>query len=233
MKVIILAGGLGTRISEYTKSVPKPMILINKIPILVHIMEHFSRFGFKDFIIATGYKGSVIKKYFKKSNFKEWNIKIVNTGKKTMTGGRLKRLEKFLKKKEEFFLTYGDGVSNIDLTKLLKFHQAHNRIATISAVRPPARFGFIKLKRNRVNCFREKSNLDQGWINGGFMIFSSKIFKYLKNDQTYLERDPLENLSKKGELYAFKHSGFWQCMDTLRDKELLEKSIKRKKHLEL
>ena len=233
MKVIILAGGLGTRISEYTKSVPKPMILINKIPILVHIMEHFSRFGFKDFIIATGYKGSVIKKYFKKSNFKEWNIKIVNTGKKTMTGGRLKRLEKFLKKKEEFFLTYGDGVSNIDLTKLLKFHQTHNKIATISAVRPPARFGFIKLKRNRVNCFREKSNLDQGWINGGFMIFSSKIFKYLKNDQTYLERDPLENLSKKGELYAFKHSGFWQCMDTLRDKELLEKSIKRKKHLEL
>ena len=233
MKVIILAGGLGTRISEYTKSVPKPMILINKIPILIHIMDHFSRFGFKDFIIATGYKGSVIKKYFKKSNFKEWNIKIVNTGKKTMTGGRLKRLEKFLKKKEEFFLTYGDGVSNIDLTKLLKFHQAHNRIATISAVRPPARFGFIKLKRNRVNCFREKSNLDQGWINGGFMIFSSKIFKYLKNDQTYLERDPLENLSKKGELYAFKHSGFWQCMDTLRDKELLEKSIKRKKHLEL
>ena len=233
MKVIILAGGLGTRISEYTKSVPKPMILINKIPILVHIMEHFSRFGFKDFIIATGYKGSVIKKYFKKSNFKEWNIKIVNTGKKTMTGGRLKRLEKFLKKKEEFFLTYGDGVSNIDLTKLLKFHQAHNRIATISAVRPPARFGFIKLKRNRVNCFREKSNLDQGWINGGFMIFNFEIFKYLKNDQTYLERDPLENLSKKGELYAFKHHGFWQCMDTLRDKELLEKSIKRKKHLEL
>ena len=233
MKVIILAGGLGTRISEYTKSVPKPMILINKIPILVHIMEHFSRFGFKDFIIATGYKGGVIKKYFKKCNFKEWNIRIVNTGKKTMTGGRLKRLEKFLKKKEEFFLTYGDGVSNIDLTKLLKFHQTHNKIATISAVRPPARFGFIKLKKNRVNLFREKSNLDQGWINGGFMIFSSKIFKYLKNDQTYLERDPLENLSKKGELYAFKHSGFWQCMDTLRDKELLEKSIKRKKHLEL
>ena len=115
----------------------------------------------------------------------------------------------------------------------MRFHQTHNKIATISAVRPPARFGFIKLKRNRVNCFREKSNLDQGWINGGFMIFSSKIFKYLKNDQTYLERDPLENLSKKGELYAFKHSGFWQCMDTLRDKELLEKSIKRKKHLEL
>lgn len=233
MKVIILAGGLGTRISEYTKSVPKPMILINKIPILIHIMDHFSRFGFKDFIIATGYKGSVIKKYFKKSNFKEWTIKIVNTGKKTMTGGRLKRLEKFLKKKEKFFLTYGDGVSNIDLTKLLKFHKAHNRIATISAVRPPARFGFIKLKRNRVNCFREKSNLDQGWINGGFMIFNFEIFKYLKNDRTYLERDPLENLSKKGELYAFKHFGFWQCMDTLRDKELLEKSIKRKKHLEL
>ena len=180
MKVIILAGGLGTRISEYTKSVPKPMILINKIPILIHIMDHFSRFGFKDFIIATGYKESVIKKYFKKSNFKEWTIKIVNTGKKTMTGGRLKRLEKFLKKKEEFFLTYGDGVSNIDLTKLLKFHQTHNKIATISAVRPPARFGFIKLKRNRVNLFREKSNLDQGWINGGFMILVQKYLNILK-----------------------------------------------------
>ncbi len=231
MKVIILAGGLGTRISEYTKSLPKPMILVNKIPILVHIMKHFSRYGFNEFIIAIGYKGEVIKKYFKKNKFKNWKIDVVKTGKNTMTGGRLKRLEKLLNKNKEFFLTYGDGVSNIDLNKLINFHKKHNKIATISAVRPPARFGFIKLNKNKVNCFREKSSLDQGWINGGFMIFNNKIFKYLKNDQTYLERDPLEKLSNKGQLYAFKHSGFWQCMDTLRDKELLEKSVRKKKHL--
>lgn len=231
MKVIILAGGLGTRISEYTKSLPKPMILVNKIPILVHIMKHFSRYGFNEFIIAIGYKGEVIKKYFKKNKFKNWKIDVVKTGKNTMTGGRLKRLEKLLNKNKEFFLTYGDGVSNIDLNKLLNFHKKHNKIATISAVRPPARFGFIKLNKNKVSCFREKSSLDQGWINGGFMIFNNKIFKYLKNDQTYLEREPLEKLSNKGQLYAFKHSGFWQCMDTLRDKELLEKSVRKKKHL--
>ena len=228
MKVIILAGGLGTRISEYTKSVPKPMILVNNTPILVHIMKHFSRYGFNEFIIAIGYKGEVVKKYFKKNKFKNWKVDVVKTGKNTMTGGRLKRLEKLLSKNKEFFLTYGDGVSNIDLNKLLKFHNKHNKIAT---VRPPARFGFIKLNKNKVNCFREKSSLDQGWINGGFMIFNNKIFKYLKNDQTYLERDPLEKLSNKGQLYAFKHYGFWQCMDTLRDKELLEKSIRKKQHL--
>jgi glucose-1-phosphate cytidylyltransferase len=231
MKVIILAGGLGTRISEYTKSIPKPMILVNKTPILVHIMKHFSRYGFNEFIIAIGYKGELIQKYFKKNKFKNWKVDVVKTGKNTMTGGRLKRLEKLLSKNKEFFLTYGDGVSNIDLNKLLKFHNKHNKIATISTVRPPARFGFIKLNKNKVNCFREKSSLDKGWINGGFMIFNNKIFKYLKNDQTYLERDPLEKLSNKGQLYAFKHYGFWQCMDTLRDKELLEKSVRKKQHL--
>lgn len=231
MKVIILAGGLGTRISEYTKSIPKPMILVNKTPILVHIMKHFSRYGFNEFIIAIGYKGELIEKYFKKNKFKNWKVDVVKTGKNTMTGGRLKRLEKLLSKNKEFFLTYGDGVSNIDLNKLLKFHNKHNKIATISTVRPPARFGFIKLNKNKVNCFREKSSLDKGWINGGFMIFNNKIFKYLKNDQTYLERDPLEKLSNKGQLYAFKHYGFWQCMDTLRDKELLEKSVRKKQHL--
>ena len=231
MKVIILAGGLGTRISEYTKSIPKPMILVNKTPILVHIMKHFSRYGFNEFIIAIGYKGELIQKYFKKNKFKNWKVDVVKTGKNTMTGGRLKRLEKLLSKNKEFFLTYGDGVSNIDLNKLLKFHNKHNKIATISTVRPPARFGFIKLNKNKVNCFREKSSLDKGWINGGFMIFNNKIFKYLKNDQTYLERDPLEKLSNKGQLYAFKHYGFWQCMDTLRDKELLEKRVRKKQHL--
>ena len=231
MKVIILAGGLGTRISEYTHSIPKPMILINKLPILVHIMSHFSRFSFNEFIIATGYKSKIIENYFNKNKFKNWKINIVPTGKNTMTGGRLKRLKKKLNTSKEFFLTYGDGVSNIDLKKLLRFHKNHKKIGTISAVRPPARFGFIKLKKNKVNCFREKSNLDEGWINGGFMVFNKKIFKYIKNDQTYLERDPLEKLSNLGQLYAFKHIGFWQCMDTLRDKEVLEKSIKQKKHL--
>ena len=231
MKVIILAGGLGTRISEYTHSIPKPMILVNKLPILIHIMSHFSKFGFNEFIIATGYKSKIIENYFNKNKFKNWKINIVPTGKNTMTGGRLKRLKKKLNTSKEFFLTYGDGVSNIDLKKLLRFHKNHKKIGTISAVRPPARFGFIKLKKNKVNCFREKSNLDQGWINGGFMVFNKKIFKYIKNDQTYLERDPLEKLSNLGQLYAFKHNGFWQCMDTLRDKEALEKSIKQKKHL--
>jgi len=231
MKVIILAGGLGTRISEYTKSIPKPMILVNKLPILIHIMNHFSRFNHKEFIIATGYKGRIIKNYFKKNQFKNWNVDVIPTGRNTMTGGRLKRLQGILDNQDRFFLTYGDGVSNIDLNKLLKFHEKHKKIATISAVRPPARFGFLKLNKNKVKLFREKSSLDEGWINGGFMVLNKKIFNFLKCDQTYLERDPLENLSNLGQLYAFKHNGFWQCMDTLRDKEILEKSIKQKKHL--
>ncbi len=230
MKVVILAGGLGTRISEYTKSIPKPMILVNKIPILIHIMKHFSKFNFNEFIIATGYKSEVIENFFKKKKFKNWKIDIVNTGKNSMTGGRLKRLQKIMSDENNFFLTYGDGVSNIDLKKLLSFHNKHKKIATISAVRPPARFGFIKLNKNKVSYFREKSSLDQGWINGGFMVLNRKIFKFLKNDQTYLEREPLEKLSASGQLYAFKHYGFWQCMDTLRDKEILEKIIKKKKY---
>ena len=231
MKVVILAGGLGTRISEYTKNVPKPMIEVNKVPIIIHIMEHFSRYNFKEFIIATGYKGKVIQNYFKKKRYKNWKINIIPTGKNVMTGGRLKKLEKKLKGIDNFFLTYGDGISNINLGKLLKFHNKHKRIATISAVRPPARFGFIKLNQNKVRCFREKSSLDEGWINGGFMVLNKKIFKYLKGDETYLERYPLEKLSNNGQLYAFKHEGFWQCMDTLRDKVILEKNIRQKKHL--
>jgi glucose-1-phosphate cytidylyltransferase len=228
MKVVILAGGLGTRISEYTKSIPKPMILINKTPILIHIMKHFSKFNFNEFIIATGYKSEIIENFFKNRKFKNWKIDIVNTGKNSMTGGRLKRLQNIMNEENNFFLTYGDGVSNIDLKKLLSFHKKHKKIATISAVRPPARFGFIRLNKNKVSYFREKSSLDQGWINGGFMVLNKKIFKFLKNDQTYLEKEPLEKLSGKGQLYAFKHYGFWQCMDTLRDKEILEKIIKKK-----
>ena len=231
MKVIILAGGLGTRISEYTKSIPKPMIRINNLPILVHIMKHFARYGYKDFLIATGYKGRVIEKYFKKNTYKGWNINVIPTGKNVMTGGRLKRLKTKIKNEKNFFLTYGDGLSNINLKKLVHFHQRHKKVATLSAVRPPARFGFIKLSKNRINYFKEKSSIDDGWINGGYMILNSKIFRYIKGDQTYLEKEPLEKLSYKGQLYAFKHEGFWQCMDTLRDKEILEKSIKKRKHL--
>ena len=231
MKVVILAGGLGTRISEYTKKIPKPMILVNGFPIIEHIMNHFYNYGFDEFIIAAGYKGNLIKKYFKRNKFKNWNIQVVDTGINVMTGGILKKLKKFLKNDNNFFLTYGDGVSNINLSKLKKFHLKNKKIITISAVRPPARFGYIKLKSNRVAMFREKSSLDEGWINGGFMVMNNKIFKYLKNDQTYLEREPFEALSKKKQLYAYKHSGFWQCMDTLRDKEILEKSIKLKKHI--
>ena len=231
MKVVILAGGLGTRIAEYTKKIPKPMIQIRNKPLIVYIMEHYSRYGFNDFYIALGYKGNLIRKYFKENNFNNWNIKLVDTGSHSMTGGRLKRLEKYLKN-ESFFLTYGDGLSNVNIKNLLKFHVKHEKIATISAVRPPARFGFIKLSGNKVRYFREKSSLDQGWINGGFMVFNSKIFNYLKDDLTFLEKDPMEKLSKKNMLYAYKHKGFWQCMDTIRDKEILERCIKEKKHLE-
>ncbi len=225
MRVVILAGGYGTRISEYTKRIPKPMILINKKPIIVHIMEHFVKYGFNDFIIALGYKGSEIKKYFKKKN--HWNVKLVDTGLKTMTGGRLKRLEKILGK-EKFFMTYGDGISNVNLNKLLKFHKKNNKLVTLTAVRPPARFGAIKLSGNRVKLFKEKQKIHEGWINGGFFVMEPAFLKFIKNDNTFLEREPLEQAGKKGQLYAFKHEGFWQCMDTKRDKDILEKILNNK-----
>ena len=167
MKVVILAGGYGTRLAEYTKNIPKPMVRINNIPILIHIMKHYHRYGFSNFCIALGYKGSVIKKFFKEKKFKWCNVNLIDTGKDVMTGGRLKRLKKYLQEDENFLLTYGDGVSNINLRELVKFHKHNKKIATLSAVRPPARFGFIKLSRNKVKYFREKSNLDEGWINGG------------------------------------------------------------------
>tara|TARA_B100001059_G_scaffold236695_1_gene289138 strand:- start:366 stop:1061 length:696 start_codon:yes stop_codon:yes gene_type:complete len=231
MKVVIFAGGFGTRISEYTKTIPKPMIKINGIPIIMYIINHYKSYGYKDFYIALGYKGNVIKKYFK--NFKNKNIKInlIDTGLKTMTGGRLKRLSKFLKN-ETFLATYGDGLSNVNLDKLVKFHKKNKKLVTLTAVRPPARFGTIKLKGNKVSYFKEKSNLDEGWINGGFFVIDSKFLKFIKNDNTFLERDPFEQLTKKKQLLGFKHNGFWQCMDTLRDKEILEKKVKEKKNLE-
>ena len=224
MKVVILAGGFGSRISEYTKTIPKPMIAINKKPILVHIMEHYAKFGFKEFYIALGYKGHIIKKYFKNKKFK-WSINLIDTGLNNMTGGRIKRLKKYLKN-ETFFLTYGDGVSDINLEKLLKFHKKNKNIVTLTAVRPPARFGAIKLSGNKVKVFKEKDIMDEGWINGGFFVMQPKFLDFIKNDSTFLEKEPLEKASKAGQLFAYKHEGFWQCMDTKRDKDKLEKILK-------
>ena len=229
MKVIILAGGFGTRISEYTKTIPKPMIKIKKKPILVHIMSHYAKYGYNDFYIALGYKGKVIKQYFKRNKFPKWNIKLIDTGKKTMTGGRLKKLQNIIKN-ETFMLTYGDGLSDLNIKKLVNFHKKNNKLVSLTAARPPARFGAIKIKGNIVSYFKEKSKLDEGWINGGFFVMEPEIFKYIKNSQTYLEREPLATMSKKREIAAFKHSGFWQCMDTKRDKDLLEKVFKKKKN---
>ena len=227
MKVVILAGGLGTRISEYTKSIPKPMIRIKTLPILVHIMNHYAKYGFNEFYIALGYKGNVIKNYFKKKKF-NWKVNLINTGKNTMTGGRLKRLKKYLHK-ENFFLTYGDGLSNVDIAKLLKFHNDNKKLVTLTAVRPPARFGALKLNGNLVKYFKEKSRMDEGWINGGFFVINPKFFNYIKNDQTFLERGPLENITKIKQLAAYKHNGFWQCVDTKRDLILLNKILKIKR----
>ena len=225
MKVVILAGGFGTRISEYTKKIPKPMIMINKKPIIVHIMEHYAKYGFNDFVIALGYKGSVIKNYFKKKR-SNWNIDLIDTGLKTMTGGRVKRLEKILGN-ERFFMTYGDGISDLDINKLLKFHKKNKKLVTLTAVRPPARFGAIKLSGNKVRLFKEKNKIHEGWINGGFFVIEPAFLKYIENDDTFLEKEPLESAGKRGQLYAFKHNGFWQCMDTKRDKENIEKILKK------
>ena len=227
MKVVLLAGGLGTRISEYTKFIPKPMIEIDGKPILFHIMKQYAKYGFKDFYVALGYKGKIIQKYFNKKFF-DWNINLIKTGKNTMTGGRLKKLEKYIGK-ETFMMTYGDGISNINLKKLLKFHKRKKKLVTLTAVRPPARFGALKIKGSDVTYFKEKAKTDEGWINGGFFVLEPKFFKFLKNNKTYLEHEPLENVTKKKQLAAFKHKGFWQCMDTKRDKDRLEQALRSKK----
>ncbi len=224
MKVVILAGGFGTRISEYTKTIPKPMIKIKKKPIIIHIMEHFAKYGFDNFYVALGYKGKVIRNYFKKKKF-NWNINLINTGLKTMTGGRLKRLKKILGK-EAFFMTYGDGLSNVNLKHLLKFHKKNKKLVTLTAVRPPARFGAIKLKGNQVKNFKEKDKMDEGWINGGFFVMEPEFLNFINSDQTFLEKEPLEIVTKKNQLMAFKHTGFWQCMDSKKDKDKLEKILR-------
>ncbi len=228
MKVILLAGGFGTRIPEYTKTIPKPMIDIAGKPMLLHIMKHYAKYGFKDFYIALGYRGEIIKKFFNKKFF-DWNINLIETGKITMTGGRLKRLKKYVGK-ETFMMTYGDGLSDVNLRKLLQFHKKNKKLVTLTTVRPPARFGVLKLKGQSVSYFKEKSKLDEGWINGGFFVMEPEFLKFIKNDNTYLEREPLEIMTKKKQLAAFRHEGFWQCMDTKRDKDKLDKILNTKKY---
>ncbi len=233
MKVLILAGGFGTRISEYTRTIPKPMIKIGSKPILIHIMKIYLKWGHNDFFIATGYKSNIIKKFFKK--FKKFNQKfeyyldgklctvtLIDTGIKTMTGGRLKYMNNFLLKNENFMFSYGDGVSNINLKKLEKFHINKGKLVTVTAVRPPARFGEIIIKRDFVSNFKEKPQVRKGWINGGFFVANKNFLKFIKKRSTILEKEPLEKLSQKKQLGAFKHFGFWKCMDTKRDKDELD-----------
>ena len=227
MKVVILVGGFGTRLSEYTKTIPKPMVDIAGKPILLHIMKQYAKYGFKDFYIALGYKGEIIKKFFNKKFF-DWNVNLIETGNKTMTGGRLKRLKKYIGH-ETFMMTYGDGLSNVNLKKLLKFHEKNKKLVTLTAVRPPARFGALQLKSDLVSYFKEKSKTDENWINGGFFVMEPDFFKFLKNDHTILERRPLENIAKKKQLAAFRHEGFWRCVDTKKDKDKLNEIFSKKK----
>ena len=223
MKVVILAGGFGTRLSEYTDTIPKPMVPIGGKPIIEHIMNVYSNYGHKEFYIALGYKGEVIKDYFK--NFKSnWKINLIDTGSDTLTGGRLKRIEKHLMK-ETFLLTYGDGISDININDLISFHKNHKKMVTISAVRPPARFGSLSLEGTNVIKFKEKKQLGESWINGGFFVINPSFFKFLAGDKTVLEKEPLEQVTKVKELKAFKHEGFWQCMDHKLDKDYLEQLI--------
>ena len=225
MKVVILAGGFGSRISEYSKKIPKPMITVGDKPLLWHIMKTYSKHNFNDFIIALGYKGQIIKNYFKSKKF-GWNIQLVNTGINSMTGGRILRLKEFLSD-DRFMVTYGDGLANINIKKLLSFHKKNKKMVTVTAVRPPARFGSLEIKNNIATSFREKSSLDVGWINGGFFVMERKFLKHIENDKTILEKEPLIKASKQRQLAAFKHNSFWQCMDTKRDLDLLRSHWKK------
>jgi glucose-1-phosphate cytidylyltransferase len=242
MKTVILAGGLGTRLAEETDLRPKPMVEIGGRPILWHILRHYSAHGFKEFIIALGYKSEVVKRFFldyadlmgnlsinlgqghiHKHSYQgeDWIVHLVDTGLETNTGGRVRRLQPWLQD-QPFLLTYGDGVSNVDLNALLQFHRSNGCMATVTAVRPPARFGGIVFDGDQVSQFTEKPQIGEGWINGGFMVCEPDIFPFLKGDASNLERDALEPLAARRQLAAFRHDGFWQCMDTLRDKRLLD-----------
>jgi glucose-1-phosphate cytidylyltransferase len=244
MKVVILAGGFGTRLSEVTDLIPKPMVKIGNKPILMHIMQHYADAGYTDFIIALGYKSEVVKDYFlnyaalssdftvnlssgeyiwlekKKLN---WNVTLIDTGLESMTGGRLLRLKKYIGN-EPFMLTYGDGLSNVDIAKLVSFHGDSGAIVSVTTVRPSARFGELEIDpiSSLVKSFKEKPQTAEGWINGGYFVIEPKFFDYLRDDSTILEREPLEELARQGGLAAYKHEGFWQCMDSMRDKKLLD-----------
>ncbi len=237
MYTVFLAGGMGTRLSEETTKIPKPMIKIGNKPILFHIMKHYSKSNYKNFIICGGYKWKYIKNFFNKyknleKNEKDWFVNVVNTGLKTQTGARIKKIKKFLGDEKTFFMTYGDGVSNVNLKKLLSFHNKHKKIATLTAVRPLPRFGNIKLDKNKVSNFSEKDRLQEGWINGGFFVLNKEVFDYIDNRENCIfERSPLQNLSRDGQLMAFKHEGFWHPMDTLRDKNYLNKICRNRKFI--
>ena len=221
MKCVILAGGYGTRISEESHLKPKPMIEIGGKPILWHIMKIYSAHKISDFIICLGYKGNKIKEYFDRFDFTPWNIQLVDTGEDTMTGGRLKRIQDHID--DTFCATYGDGVSDVDISRLISFHKEKKSLATLTAIHPPERFGVLNLSGDYVTEFHEKHRGESSWINGGFFVFEPKIFDYLQDDSTVLEKTPLETLAKEQQLTAFKHNGFWYPMDTLRDKNHLEK----------
>jgi len=245
MKVVILAGGLGTRISEESHLKPKPMIEIGEKPILWHIMKYYASFGYDEFIICCGYKQYLIKKFFADyymhmsditfdftgenkiiihNNYTEpWKVTLIDTGLNTMTGGRIKRVKEYVGD-ETFMLTYGDGVADVKIDELVEFHKSHGKTATITAIQPGGRFGTLDIDESeKINNFKEKSIEDGGWINGGFMVLNPEIFDYIEGDATTLEKEPLETIANEGQLKAFRHYGFWQCMDTMRDKELLEK----------
>jgi len=242
MKVIILAGGLGTRLSEYTETLPKPMVQIGGKPILWHIMKTFAQYGHKDFYVALGYKAEVIKEYFLhyrtlNADFTvdlatgvvnshqldevDWKVTLVNTGQHSLTGGRVKRMKSFIGN-ETCLLSYGDGLSNVDIDQLIKFHKSHGKMVTVTAVHPGARFGELEIKGEQVISFQEKPQIRQGWINGGYFVIEPRFFELIDGDQTILEREPLEQISQMGELMAYQHGGFWQCMDTKRDRDNLE-----------
>lgn len=242
MKVVILAGGFGTRLQEETTIKPKPMVEIGGRPILWHIMKIYAAHGFNEFVVALGYKGEVIKDYFmnyryrassltihlntgqtivRDSNCEDWTVHLLDTGLHTQTGGRVKRAAQFVGN-ETFMLTYGDGVANVDVNRLLAFHRSHGRLATVTAVRPPARFGGLSFDGDLVVRFEEKPQIAEGWINGGFFVLEAGVADYIEGDDTFFEREPLERLGQDGDLVAYRHNGFWQCMDTLRDVRLLE-----------
>jgi glucose-1-phosphate cytidylyltransferase len=242
MKTLILAGGFGTRLAEETIRIPKPLVEIGGKPLLWHIMKIYAHFGFADFVVACGYKGELIKEYFHNfairnndyeinlatgatkqlnENPLPWIVAAIDTGLETMTGGRIGRLRRYIGG-QRFMVTYGDGVGDIDIAKLVAFHAAHGKLATVTAVRPPSRFGALEMEGDTVRRFSEKPQTDAGWINGGFFVFEPEVLDLMIDDSTILERGPLEALSSRGELVAFKHEGFWQPMDTLREKQLLE-----------